>query len=411
MTRIRRGGRNGLIIAATAVLAASFGGCRDDITAPTQGRIALAIVGAADVDVYVDGEFVGTDPDTLEALPEGTYLLSAVRDCYETLPAREVTIAVRAGEIANAQFTMEAREFGDVQVRAFDELSGQEIVGAEILREAQSGNLVPTGLATPATVPDLPCGVRLQVRRSPEYADSDSRVIDIDTGGTVLADFTLGPPSAALAEMFTYVICPNCPQAAAELAAIEAAYPHEVYLIEWHTWSSLPLYTVEGEQREEYYLGSVQPGWPLVVFQGDGANWLVGSQTGTLAQYWDRVNAIRQACSNDCPVILGTESAIGGGRADVTARAKVRSGAVPGGVTLRWVLVEDDVIAPGNQPDFDAVPRAVHEQAAALAPSGQVAEWSHGVDLDPSWVEANLRWVVFLQSDADQAVLAVHGSH
>jgi hypothetical protein len=413
MNRILEGSRSALVLCA--LLAATCGGCRDEITAPTQGRIALAIVGASDVDVYVDGEFAGTDPDPEDLFgpyAPGDHVVSVVRECYETVPARDVTVTVRAGEISAMDFLLEAREFGDVQVRAFDELSGTEITGAEILREAQPGTFVPVGLVTPATVQDLPCGVRLAVRRAPEYADADPRVIDIDTGGLVQADFTLGPPSAALAEMFTYVICPNCPQAASELAAIEAAYPREVYLIEWHTWSSLPLFTQEGKDREEYYLGTVQPGWPLVVFQGDGANWLLGSQSSTLAEYWNRVNAVRDACSNDCPILLGTESAIGGGRAEATARAKVRSGSVPGGVTLRWVLVEDDVIAPGNQPNFDAVPRAVHEQAVSLAPAGEVAEWIHdGVDLDPSWVEANLRWVVFLQADADQEVLAVHGSH
>jgi hypothetical protein len=413
MIRIRSGWRAapGWIAAGAMAAATLVAGCRDEIAAPTAGRIALAIVGASDVDVYVDGRFEGTDPDgLLGPYPEGMHVVSVERECFETLPAREVEVMVRPGAIAAAEFSLEAREFGAVEVRAFDELSGLEIVGAEILRKVQQGTFVSTGLTTPATMDALPCGTQLLVRKAPDYADSKAREVDIDTQATIHADFALGPPPAALAEMFTYVICPNCPQAAAELADIEAAHPREVYLIEWHTWPGLPLYTAEGDSTEDRYLGGATPGWPLVIFQGDAANYLLGSQSATLAEYWNRVNAVRQACRNDCPIILGTESAIGGGRADVTARAKVRSGTVPGAVTLRWVLVEDRVVAPGNQPHFDAVPRAVHEEPVSLV-TGQVLERSYGIPLDPSWNEANLRWVVFLQEDSARRVLAVHGSH
>lgn len=408
-----RGGRAGLLALSLAALALAIApGCRDEIAPPTEGRIRVTIEGAADVDVYVDGALVATDPgEPLGPFPAGLHVVSVVRECFETLPGRDLEVEVRPGTIARTDFRLEAREFGSVEVRAYDELSGQEVAGAEIYREIQPQQFQSTGLATPATLEGLPCGpVRLLVRRAPEYADSDPLEVRVDTGAKSQADFTMGPPSAALAEMFTYVICPNCPDAAKELARIEAARPREIYLIEWHTWSSLPLYTPEGEAREAYYLGTATPGWPVVVFQGDGANYLLGSQSGTLAEYSNRVDAVRQACSNDCPVILTTETVTGGGRSDVTARAKLRSGAVPGAVMLRWVAVEDSVVTSGNQPYFDGVPRAVHEEPVTL-PVGEVVVWTWGIDLDPSWNETHLRWVVLLQSDATHEVLAVHGSH
>jgi hypothetical protein len=397
------------------------GGCRDDLAPPTLGRIEVRVQGAADVDVYLDGVLVARDPSApLGPLAGGTHVVSAQRECFETLPARELLVEVVPGEIAAADFVLEPREFGSALVTAVHELTAAALTGAEVLVESAPGVFTPTGRTTPALVDVLPCGPARFVLRMPGFEDSAPIETRIDTGVVAAVEAALGPVHGVLAEMTTYVICPNCPASVDELQVLRAAHPEDFYVVEWHTLSGLPLYDALWKAREAYYTGGAVLGWPMLVVQGDGANLLLGSQTGTLAQYGVQVSAALAECNADCPFALWTEATLDAAGARVTARLKWRSGAPPPGLMLRFVLLEEEVEAPGNDCPFRSVPRAFHEEPVTFATPGEIVVREAAFALDPSWNQPggscvppeatdDLARVVWLQSDASRRILAVHG--
>jgi hypothetical protein len=397
-------------------------GCRDDLAPPTLGRLDVRIQGAANVDVYVDGELVARDPSNpLGPLTAGTHVVSARRECFATLPAAEVVIEVVPGEVATVDFVLEAREFGSALVSAVDELTTAPVAGAEILVETSAGVFEPTGRTTPAVVDDLPCGPARFVLRMPGYEDTAPIEADIDTGLETPVGAVLGPVHGVLAEMTTYVVCPNCPPSVDELQALEAAHPEDLWVVEWHTLANLPLYDARWKAREAYYTGGAVLGWPMLVVQGDYANLLVGSQTGNLTQYSVQVGAALAECAAECPYALSTEELRDAVSSRVTARVKWRGGGSSGGLTLRFLLVEEEVEAPGNDCPFQSVPRAYHEEPLVFSAPGEILVREVVFPVDAAWLAAgsavcpatadDLHRVVWLQSDATKRILAVHGGH
>ncbi|MGQ0720599.1 MAG: hypothetical protein ACT4PE_03370 [Candidatus Eiseniibacteriota bacterium] len=420
----RSGSRSGRrLLRAVLVTAVSLtAGCRDDLARPTLGRLDVRIQGAANVDVYVDGELVARDPSgPLGPLSAGTHLVSARRECFATLPTSEVVVEVVPGEVAAVDFVLEAREFGAALVSAVDELTAAPLSGAEILVESSPGVFVPTGKATPALVEGLPCGPTRFVLAKTGYEDTAPIEVRVDTGLETPVAATLGPVHGVLAEMTTYVVCPNCPPSVDELQALQAAHPEDFWVVEWHTRANLPLYDDLWKARESYYTGGVLLGWPMLVVQGDHANLLVGSQTGNLTQYGVQVGAALAECAGDCPYALSTEELRDAASSRITARVKWRGGGPSGGLTLRFLLVEEEVEEVGNDCPFRSVPRAYHEEPVVFSAPGEILVREVVFPVDAAWLAAgsaacpagadDLHRIVWLQSDATKRVLAVHGGH
>jgi hypothetical protein len=413
----------GKLRAVLCISVALAAGCRDDLAPPTLGRIEVRIQGAANVDVFVDGELAARDPaGPLGPLSAGTHVVSARRECFATLPETEVAVEVVAGEITAVDFVLEAREFGAAQVSAADELTAAPISGAEILVETSPGVFASTGLTTPGLVQNLPCGPTRFVLRLAGHEDTAPIETRIDTGVVTAVAAELGPVHGVLAEMTTYVICPNCPASVDELETLESAYPDELHVIEWHTLAGLPLYDARWKAREAYYTGGAVLGWPMLVFQGFADSLFVGSQTGTLAEYPRQVAKWLAECGSDCPFALSSEQVVDAVSAKITARLKWRGGGPSGGLTLRFALIEKEVEAPGNDCPFQSVPRAYHEEPVVFAGPGEILEREVTFAVDPAWnqpggsctpAEAtdDLGHVVWLQSDGTKRVLAVSGSH
>jgi hypothetical protein len=224
-------------------------------------------------------------------------------------------------------------------------------------------------------VAGLPPGEVRFVMRRDGYLDSDPVSAEVVVADTVEANAELGPPRAALGEMFTYVICPNCPPSAALLEEMHLDDPTGFYVIEWHTWNGLPLYDARWRMRESYYTGGGSVGWPATVFQGgafDDPVLLIGSDASELAAYRARAEAARAACGNDCPVAIVADGEIAASGVDVTVRALWRGGRSRG-ADAQAVLVENDVQSP--EPALLQLRGPyIREEAVAWSTPGEV--WS-----------------------------------
>ena len=398
-------GRTLLVAAALAALLGFAPGCFEEIADPTQGFVEVDTGGVAGAEVFVDGVSHGV-ATTVGPVDVGQHTVRVHRAGYEVVPA-ETEVDVRPARTARAAFALTLAFTGSAHVTATDELRGTEVTGAEILVDIGSG-FTSTGVTTPGIVAGLPPGaVQFRLRKA-GYTDTDALGADIVVAETADVGADLGPPRAVLAEMFTYVVCPNCPTASAKLESMRVAAPGRFHVIEWHIRNGLDLYDARWVTRQAYYGGA--SGWPATGFQG-GANdspvLIIGSQAAELAEYDARAAAAAAACENDCPLALVVDGTIGATSADVTVRVKWRGGSLPGTLMLRAVLIENGVIASGNQPYFDFVAREISEGTLSLPAAGSVSSTTVSLPVSPAWVHDELQVIAFVQSDATHEVLAV----
>jgi hypothetical protein len=402
-----RRGSFGVGVLLTAFLVAS---CFDEIPDPTQGFIEVDAGGVAGVEVFLDGVSQGTSL-TLGPLDAGSYRVRVERAGYEIVPA-EQDVVVQPAQTMHAAFALTLAFTGAVRVEAEDEVRGTEVTAGEILVDTGGGTFTATGLVPPAVVAALPPGPVRFVVRAAGFAESDpveANVVVADTSGVTAR---LGPPRAVLAEMFTYVLCPNCPEAAAKLEELHEAHPGRFFAIEWHVVYPLPLYDPRWPAREIYYGGGASLGRPAAVFQGgadDDPVLVLGSQASELALYEARTEEELDRCANDCPLALVVDGGIGSLSADATVRILWRGGGLPGTLVLRCVLIENDVQAPGNQPRFGFVARELLERPVAFSVPGEILEEVVSVPVNPAWDLDQLHLLVFVQSDPTREVLAVGG--
>ncbi len=405
--------RSLLAALAAAALLLAAPGCFDETPDPTQGFVEVGTGGVPGVEVIVDGESRGVQ-GTVGPLDAGEHTVTVRRAGYEVEPPERV-VRVEPARTARAEFTLTLGTSGAVRVTATDEVRLTEVAGAEILADIGAG-FAPTGVVTPGTVSGLPPGpVQVRVRRA-GFADSEPVTVDVAAADTVAAGVELGPPRAVLAEMFTYVVCPNCPPAAEHLDAMHEAAPRQVFVLEWHSVrglpppGALPLFDERWVAREDYYTGGPDPGWPATVFQGGTGHspvLLIGSNAAELLEFDARAAAALAACENDCPLALAVDGTIGTSSADVTVRVKWRGGALPGSLRLRVALLENDVVAPGNQPTFGFVVREFSDQELAVPAAGAVGAQAVSLPVSAAWVQDALDVVAFVQSDATREVVAV----
>ncbi|MCA9753308.1 MAG: hypothetical protein KC591_14035 [Gemmatimonadetes bacterium] len=409
-----------------AVLAFSIG-CQDKIAAPTQGFIAIDTGGVSGADVYLDGEFQGSGLDELGPLPAGTYAVRLERTDYEVDPATDLTVTVVPAEHVTARFRLEAIAFGSIAVVARDEVTGEEVTGIAISRETSPGTFESTGFTTPATIDHLPTGptkIRLaSAGLAPGSAVPYAAVGDLSVNVVrdEVADLAveLAPERAVLGEMFTYSLCPNCPPSAEKLQEMYADHAGEMFVIEWHTWSILPLYDARWKVRERFYSGCPEsdascPGWPATVMHGgdgDAPALMIGSNDATLLEYDRRFEARQTACDPlSCPVVLrwvATDVSSG------TAWIKWRSAISADPLTLNAVLLENDIETatelggPGNQPFFEFAAREI-QTVSVSRQDGTIQ--SFPIDLGAPGSANPHTVVVFLQSEATHEIVAVSGT-
>ncbi len=399
-------------LAVVAWIGLLAGGCQDDLTSPTKGFLDVDTEGLENVEVFLDGESRGLDPGMIGPVLAGPYLVSVRRDGFVSTPAGAVPIEVQPAQTARVRFTLRAVEFGNVAVSAVDELTGDEITGAEILRK-EGGSFVGTGLVTPAVLQDLAVGPLEVLVRDADRADG-TRAVTVVNGETVNADVELGPLRKSLAEMFTYITCPNCPEAADSLQSLQATRSGRVFVIEWHTLENLPLFDERWLPRHDMYEVGVR--WPGVVLQGgyaDDPPLLVGSQAATLLEYRARADSYLAECEGDCDYALVAQGVEDASAVHLKAFVKWRQGAPRGGLTLRFVLVQREVHLGSRL--FHDVPRNYHEQAVSFATPGEIQEFEVSLPIDPSWGHDpgqgdHLDHVVYLQSDTTLEILAVDGT-
>jgi hypothetical protein len=387
-------------------------GCFDELPDPTQGFVEVDAGGVPGVDVFLDGVSQGSTL-TLGPIAAGVHRVRLERAGYEIVPAeREVT--VQAARTVRAEFALTLAFTGAVRVEAEDEVRGTPITAGEILVDTGGGTFEPTGLAPPAVVAGLPPGTARFTVRAGGFAEGSPVVATVVVADTAAAVVRLGPHRALLAEMFTYQLCPNCPEAAAKLEEIHAAHPGRFFVIEWHVWNSpaFVLFDPRWPAREAYYGGGSAVGHPSVVIQGgadDDPVLLVGSLPSELLLYDTRTDEELSRCGNDCALALVVDGAIGASSADATVRVLWRGGTLPSDLRLRCVLIEDDVQAPGNQPSFGFVARDLQEQVIGFTVPGDVLERSFSLPVEAGWDVDQLEVVAFVQAQASREVLAVGG--
>ncbi len=391
----------------------ALGGCFDEVPDPTQGFLQVRWGEASQVEVYVDDELVGVDPAVIGPIDAGTVTVRVARECYRTTPAGPVEVTIVPAKTSVVDFALELEDFGTVRVTAEDELTGDDIAGAAVFRETSPGVFTSTGLTTPALVDSVACGpARFRVAK-PGYEDSGAVEVQVDTGAESTAPAVLGPLRGVLLEMFTYVVCPNCPYASDTLRVLRADLPEEAYAIEWHSgFSTLPLYDARWKAREVYYSAGTSIGYPSTTVAGE-LPFLVGGQTSDLSQYRPKSTTYLAECTNECALVIRLEGTIGASSAELVARIKWRGGSVPGSLVLRVVLIENDVLAPGNEPKgFDYVARTIAEQALVLGSPGevQVVPVSLAIESWPySGSPPEYEAVAFIQSNLTKQVVAVSG--
>lgn len=394
---------------AFLALLLGFAGCKDNLADPTQGFIDVDTGGVQNVTVFLDGEVVGTDVAELGPLDAGEYVVRVERECFSSDESR---VQVVAGEHRTASLTLTPGEFGAISVAVFDELTGAEVTGARIELELTADTWTDTGEVTPAVLAQVPCGpvgIRVRTPDSVVWIDSDEAQVLVVPQETLDYSTSLGPPRAVLGEMFTFIACAGCPDAAEVLTTLHLDNPGRFFAIEWHSNSFFPLFDDRWEDREQFYSPTVTPK-PATVVQGgagDSPVLMIGSADAELAEYRARFAARVAECGNDCPMALRVEA---DDRLSPTVRALWRSGSPPSDLVLTVVLVEhhiDDV--GGNQDWFDFVPRDWVQAPLALT-AGQVDVQNltlvNGGGFDPD----ELNVVAFAQSSTTGEIHAVSGT-
>ena len=398
-------------LAGTLILLTLQAGCRDEIAPPTQGFVQLHWNEATQVQVFVDGEFAGVDVSVVGPIDAGEHTITAVRECYRVEPEGAIQVAVAPAETTSVDFTLTPQEFGSIEVTAIDELTQEPISGAGIFRETSPGVFTATGVTTPGIVSDLPCGTtRFRVQKE-GFAESAPTEVTVNTGVQGTASLQLGPINATLLEMFTYVVCPNCPYAADTLEVLHEELPSQAYVIEWHSWQGLPLYDARWKAREIYYTTGGTIGYPAST-AGGVLPLLIGAQSSELSEYRARMQSELQQCGGDCPIAMRLTGTIGATSADLTAHVKWRGGALPANLKLRFVLIENEVPAPGNQPRFGFVAREMTEVSLTFATPGELLVLPSSLPIQAwpySGSPPHYEAIAFIQSDDTKEILQVSG--
>ncbi len=199
-----------------------------------------------------------------------------------------------------------------------------------------------------------------------------------------------------LAEMFTSQFCPNCPKADSALAALSSEVTTDsLAVIHWHTTSrGIPDYFLGisyGDARWDL-LGPFI-GMPTTAWNGGDA--VVGGTDETYGHYREQFD--NQAAQKS-PASLAISAVLAG---SVAISVTVEAGSAGiNGDSLTVVITEDGIDTPSS-PNFefvDHVARTVVTYGSGIDVAADGSEFFDfgSIDLDESWVEANLSVVALL---------------
>ena len=206
-------------------------------------------------------------------------------------------------------------------------------------------------------------------------------------------------PMTTLAEDATSTGCPYCPDAYAGLEVIHSSYDYGQFVSARYYSTAINgqyYYTPETIAAIAYYgIGS----YPTVVFNGQTKVVGGGTAVASGAAYLPIVQA---ASFQPAPVRIEIDSfdpASGDIQATVTMYSETDALA---GDHIRLLLLEDQVV---SGPPATHVTRDIINDTITLSGAGNTAVFSTNFDIDPSWNQANLHAVVFVQRAADKEVL------
>jgi len=209
-------------------------------------------------------------------------------------------------------------------------------------------------------------------------------------------------PKTTLAEDATATWCGYCPYAYAGLEVVHDTYHYGEFLSARYYASSGSYGSPETDAAIAYY-GIT--GYPTVVFNGQTK--VVGGSptTATGATY---LPIVKSAYFQPAPIRIeiGSFDPVSGDiQATVTMYSETDTLA---GDHIRFLLLEDDVVAG---PPATHVTRDIINDTITLSGAGNTAVFTESFDVDPGWITANLRAVVFVQRDADKEVPQVASTY
>lgn len=209
-------------------------------------------------------------------------------------------------------------------------------------------------------------------------------------------------PRAVLAEFFSGLGCPNCPNARDGLRVMLREFGRDSLCVLAYFDGPHPLSTDESDDRLEWYMGSdVTPPLPTVAFDGDWVDRVTGAQDSTSAasEYREEIEARRLIGS---PVTVELDGDVASG--DVTATVRVRDPIAGGSNVLRIAVIEDRVLFHSEYEMF-VVRDILEEEALIVAAVGDSAVVERSFTIDGGWNTDNMDVIAFVQNDATKEIL------
>lgn len=414
------------LVACSAIASLlAYGGCKDDLAAPTQGTVSITLEsslasGFQGSRILFEDEVLveqATESTYSFRLPAGSHRMRLQKDCAEITPAPEVVVEIAAGGSASVRWTVDPT--GGIEVTS-------DMVGAGISLDG-----APTGLVTPATLPCIPPGVH---RVSIALAGADpvgptEREITV-SNQPQRVHFNLTPTPqlrGALLEVFTSTLCPNCPVAdrAAELLWEEQDLVDLGYVgLEVHTrWGGTDPFnnaTITG--RNGVFRGN-DSGNPFAVIMGIDQITGSGNQPpeDLAADY--RARAENYLSSPSEVALWWTNTlyqpgvSVGGSMRLVLLSAAADLDTTDPSKLEVWGLYYKDHLLFGHPGQTEVFYRRVVREykkigdfaSMGLASAGQWRDldWSFDLTGDTRWTEAELGLVVFVMNTETKEIFQV----
>lgn len=226
-------------------------------------------------------------------------------------------------------------------------------------------------------------------------------------------------PKKVLVEEFTGASCPNCPDARTALATIAAANPNRLIVLEIHNDKTPQGKMIEGVSKYDFTnaqaseiadlfypgLGSIPQG---------GVDRIVNVSTRLLPKSaWGSAISGRLALTSSANIKL-TNTYDDAKREGVVKVHIGYTSDVPNKQNVTVALIEDDIVDAQEYTDsishnytfkhvfrkiFTATSGSPVLDSIAVKKAGRVYEGGFKYTIDPAWVPANCRLVVFLQNN------------